>query len=163
MRALLLAAMATALGGLPTASAADRALHYTRPITEADVAGRTLRELAILRNTIFARAGQPFRKRWLHEYFAAQPWYKVKGVVDPHRLSPARPAERRVPVRHELALQRADLERSLYTLLARHVYGQVAVGRRVVAFAPDGNEVFLGEVSTDQAGGSRAEQDHDHP
>ena len=58
-----------------------------------------------------------------------------------------RSAERRVPSRHELALPRADLERSLDALLARHVYGQVAVGRRVVAFATDGNEVFLGEVS----------------
>jgi hypothetical protein len=67
MRVLLLAAMATALGGRPAAAATDRPLYYTRPITEADVAGRSLRELAILRNTIFARAGQPFRKRWLHD------------------------------------------------------------------------------------------------
>ena len=147
MRVLLLAAMATALGGLPRASAADRALYYTRPITDADVAGRTLRELAILRNTIFARAGQPFRKRWLHEYFAAQPWYKVKGVVDPHTLSPVDQQNAEFLSRHELALPRADLERSLDALLARHVYGQIAVGRRVVAFATDGNEVFLGEVS----------------
>ena len=118
-----------------------------RPITEADVAGRSLRELAILRNTIFARAGQPFRKRWLHEYFAAQPWYKVKGVVDPHTLSAVDQKNAEFLSRHELALPRADLERSLDALLARHVYGQFTVGRRVVAFLPDGNEVWLGEGS----------------
>jgi len=146
MRALLLVAVATVLGGLPTASAADRPLYYARPITEADVAGRTLRELAILRNTIFARAGQPFRKHWLHEYFAAQPWYKVKGVVDPRTLSAVDQQNADLLSRRELALPRAELERRLEALLARHAYGLIAGGRRAVAFSPDGNEVLLGEM-----------------
>lgn len=39
--------------------------------------GKSLRELAILRNTIFARYGWAgFRKPWLREHFQKQPWFK---------------------------------------------------------------------------------------
>ncbi len=39
--------------------------------------GKTLRELAILRNTIYARYGwDGFRKQWLRDYFHAQKWFK---------------------------------------------------------------------------------------
>ncbi len=39
--------------------------------------GKSLRELAILRNTIFARYGwSGFRKQWLREHFEKQPWFK---------------------------------------------------------------------------------------
>src|SRR5260221_8422877 len=38
---------------------------------------RTLRELSILRNTIYARYGwDGYRKEWLKAYFHAQPWFK---------------------------------------------------------------------------------------
>jgi hypothetical protein len=38
---------------------------------------KSLRELAILRNTIFARYGwSGFRKQWLREHFEKQPWFK---------------------------------------------------------------------------------------
>jgi hypothetical protein len=38
---------------------------------------KSLRELAILRNTIYARYGwDGFRKPWLREHFHAQPWFK---------------------------------------------------------------------------------------
>src|SRR5438270_2807620 len=149
MRVLLLAAMATALGGLPTASAADRALYYTRPITEADVAGRTLRELAILRNTIFARAGQPFRKRWLHEYFSAQPWYKPGAVVDPRTLSPLDQRNADLLSRYELAVPRAELERRLEQTLARHRYAFVEMtnGPFHAEFSRDGKYVLSADYS----------------
>jgi hypothetical protein len=39
--------------------------------------GKSLKELAILRNTIFARWGwSGFRKAWLREHFQSQPWFK---------------------------------------------------------------------------------------
>jgi hypothetical protein len=42
-----------------------------------ELSGKTLRELAILRNTIYARYGwDGFRKQWLHDYFHAQKWFK---------------------------------------------------------------------------------------
>jgi hypothetical protein len=38
---------------------------------------KSLRELTILRNTIFARYGwDGYRKPWLRDYFHAQPWFK---------------------------------------------------------------------------------------
>lgn len=70
-----------------SAPAAARAMYYTVPITQADLAGRTLRELTLLRNTIYARAGNPFRKQWLHDHFAAQPWYKALPRMDKSKLS----------------------------------------------------------------------------
>jgi hypothetical protein len=70
------AALLLALFLASSAHAESRPLYYERPITSADLDGRTLRELTLMRNTIFARAGQPFRKKWLREYFTAQPWYK---------------------------------------------------------------------------------------
>lgn len=58
------------------------AFYFDRPITDADLAGKTLRELSLMRNTIFARAGNHFRKRWLDAYFTAQPWYAARKDLD---------------------------------------------------------------------------------
>lgn len=74
--------------GPPGDVAADaRPLYYDRPIAAADLEGRTLRELALMRNTIYARIGQKFRKQWLSDYFSAQPWYKPADSVDEGTLS----------------------------------------------------------------------------
>ena len=44
--------------------------------------GKTLRELAIMRNTIYARYGwDGFRKQWLRDYFRAQKWFKAQPRV----------------------------------------------------------------------------------
>jgi hypothetical protein len=44
---------------------------------EEQLEGKSLRELAILRNTIFARYGWAgFRKPWLRDHFQKQPWFK---------------------------------------------------------------------------------------
>ena len=40
-----------------------------------------------MRNTIYARAGNPFRKKWLNDYFSAQPWYHPLDKMDPKKLS----------------------------------------------------------------------------
>lgn len=53
-----------------------RPLYYERPLQDADLEGRSLRELSLMRNTIFARAGNKFRKSWLDNHFRAQPWYQ---------------------------------------------------------------------------------------
>lgn len=64
------------------ADPAARPLYYDRALTAADLEGRTLRELALMRNTIFARTGHPFVKPWLNAYFKAQPWYQPKEKGD---------------------------------------------------------------------------------
>jgi len=49
--------------------------YFDREITAEDLKPLTLRELDLVRNTIFALKGHTFRKRWLNDYFKAQPWY----------------------------------------------------------------------------------------
>lgn len=72
----------------PAAAASpDRPLYYDRALTDADLDGRSLRELSLMRNTIFARAGNPFAKPWLDAYFRAQPWYRRAEKLDPKKLS----------------------------------------------------------------------------
>src|SRR5215472_12041748 len=66
----------------------DRPLYYTRLITDDDLGGRTLRELSLMRNTIYARAGNKFRKKWLNDYFSAQPWYHPQDQVDESKITP---------------------------------------------------------------------------
>ncbi len=77
-----------------------RPLYYDRALTDEDLEGRTLRELDLMRNTIYARIGQQFRKEWLRQYFSAQPWYQPKDDVDASTLSKQdlRNAERIVDV-----------------------------------------------------------------
>jgi hypothetical protein len=65
----------------------ERPMYYERAILPADLEGRSLRELTLLRNTIYARIGQRFRKQWLIDYFHAQPWYQPRESVDESTLS----------------------------------------------------------------------------
>src|SRR4051794_16698997 len=57
------------------AAATAKPLYYARKITASDLEGRSLRELALIRNLPYARAGKRFRKSWLTEYFTSQAWY----------------------------------------------------------------------------------------
>ncbi|MDP2313180.1 MAG: YARHG domain-containing protein, partial [Pseudomonadota bacterium] len=66
-----------------------RPLYYDHVLTAAELQGRTLRDLSLMRNTVFARAGNPFVKPWLDQHFRAQPWYAPKDTVDLSTLSDA--------------------------------------------------------------------------
>lgn len=65
----------------------DRPLYYTREITQSDLEGRTLRELSLMRNTIYARLGHKFRKEWLKDYFSVQPWYHPQDPTDETKIT----------------------------------------------------------------------------
>lgn len=86
-----------------------RPLYYDRAITPADLEGRTLRELSLMRNTIFARAGNPFVKPWLNEYFRAQPWYAPKDKVDLAKLTDYDRANVKIITDAEQSVDRATL------------------------------------------------------
>ncbi len=84
------APIATPVAAPPTATAtasSARPLYYDRALTSADLDGRSLRELSLMRNTIFARAGNPFVKPWLDQYFRAQPWYQPAARIDVSKLT----------------------------------------------------------------------------
>src|SRR5215471_1615317 len=65
-----------------------RPFYYTREITRPDLDGRSLRELTLMRNTIYARAGNRFRKKWLNDYFSAQSWYHPLDKMDESKITP---------------------------------------------------------------------------
>ncbi len=79
----------------------------------------TLRELSLLRNTIYARYGWAgFRKSWLREHFQKQPWYKPDPKFSTARLSPADIENVQLLAQAELSWRYVDLERARDKLLA---------------------------------------------
>lgn len=105
------------------AIAEARPLYYERRITKDDLEGRTLRELTLMRNTIYARVGQSFRKPWIDQYFRAQPWYAPRDQPDLTKLSPDDFANTQAIVDHENALTPAHFEKQQAELLARKKAG----------------------------------------
>lgn len=49
--------------------------------------GKTLEEIYLMRNEIYARHGKPFRTHELHTYFKSQDWYKLDVKYSDSRLS----------------------------------------------------------------------------
>src|SRR5262244_2400814 len=101
-------------------AAADppRPLYYERALTRADLDGRTLRELALMRNTIYARAGHSFRKKWLHDYFAAQAWYKPLAKDDNSKITKVDRANAALIAQAEEAPTQAELKKRRDDVLA---------------------------------------------
>lgn len=66
--------------------AAAANLYFERKLEKDELRTRSLRELSLMRNTIFARGGNKFRKKWLREYFTAQPWYKPLDKLDKSKI-----------------------------------------------------------------------------
>lgn len=106
------------------APAPARPLYYDAPITAADLEGRTLRELTLLRNTIYARAGQSFRKPWLDRHFRQFDWYAPRDQPDLKTLTPTDYANAQAIVNHEESLPRATLEAMQKDLLAKKAAGK---------------------------------------
>ena len=57
--------------------------------------GKSLEELHLMRNEIFARHGKPFKDNELNTYFAAQKWYNRDPKYDDSRLSTTEAARAR--------------------------------------------------------------------
>lgn len=54
----------------------------TSEVSEDELADRSLREISLMRNTIFARAGHEFSTTWLQDYFDDRDWYEGGGLDD---------------------------------------------------------------------------------
>lgn len=59
-----------------SAAADERPLYFPKPLEAAQLEGRSLRELTLMRNWIYAKRGNEFRRAWLREFFAQQKWYQ---------------------------------------------------------------------------------------
>jgi len=98
---------------------AARPFYYERQITPDDLKDRTLRELALMRNTIYARAGNPFRKKWLNDYFSAQPWYHPLAQIDQSKLTELDRKNAEIIANFDGSVSRLDLLARLKALQAR--------------------------------------------
>ena len=104
---------------LPSNVKEERPLYYDRPITEEDLRGRSLRELSLLRNTIYARQGNEFRRPWLAEHFKAQTWYKPSHKPDQVE-TPKLDRENAEKIgEYDAKLTKADLEKMLAEVQTR--------------------------------------------
>lgn len=92
--------------------------YYDRAITASDLQGKSLKELSLIRNTIFARAGNPFRKQWLHTYFSSQPWYHPLVQQDGSKLSPLDYKNADFVADFESKISRVELEARRNALVA---------------------------------------------
>jgi hypothetical protein len=85
---------------------------------------RSLRELSILRNTIYARQGwDRFRKPWLRDYFHAQPWFKPNPAFSYKRLSDVDRKNAHFIAVREQSLTDVELKRRRDDVFAR--YGKI--------------------------------------
>lgn len=126
MRLLALVFAVTAIGATAQRAAADppRPLYYDRALTAADLQGRTLRELTLMRNTVYARAGHAFRKKWLHDYFAAQAWYKPLARDDDAKITKLDRANVTLIAQAEQNQKRPELKQHRDDILARQRAGK---------------------------------------
>src|SRR5215468_931529 len=123
MRLLVLVLVAGIGAVAHDAAAEPRPLYYERALTKADLDGRTLRELALMRNTIYARAGHSFRKKWLHDYFAAQSWYKPLAKDDNTKITKVDRANAVLIAQAEQSPKRVELKLRRDDILARQRAG----------------------------------------
>jgi YARHG domain len=96
----------------------DRPLYYTREITGLDLVNRSLWELTLLRNTIYARAGNTFRKKWLADYFNAQSWYQPLRVMDESKLTPIDHQNAEVIAKYDASLSHPMLQSMLQNVMS---------------------------------------------
>ena len=128
LRSLVLVFAVTVIGAVARDASANppRPLYYDRALTSADLDGRTLRELTLMRNTIYARAGHPFRKQWLRDYFTAQTWYKALAKDDDSKITKIDSANVSLIAKAEQSQDRTDLTKRRDDILARQRAGKAA-------------------------------------
>lgn len=96
-----------------------RGLYYARALTAADLDGRSLRDLALMRNTIYARAGHTFRKTWLRDHFTAQPWYTPLPKDDGSKITATDRANAKLIAAREAAFPRDAMAAEQAALAAK--------------------------------------------
>jgi hypothetical protein len=118
MTRLLPLALVIALAPSLSSAAPPRPLHYDRALAPADLEGRSLRELSILRNWPYAQAGQPFRKKWLRDYFSTLPWYHPVAIAEVKKIADLDTKNSAAVVKYEISISRAELQKRRAALAA---------------------------------------------
>ena len=107
---------------LPCKQQDNEMTHRAEVSCKDDLLGKkSLRELAILRNTIFARYGwSGFRKEWLKSHFASKPWFKPNPKFSYKLLSDIDKKNAHLIGVHEHSLTDRELQQRKNDLLARY-------------------------------------------
>jgi hypothetical protein len=100
-----------------------RPLYYEKLITQDELKGRSLRELSLMRNWIYARAGNTFRKKWLNDFFSAQPWYKPVAKPDLSTLTDYDKKNAALIAEYDIKFSKDELTKNRDTILARKKSG----------------------------------------
>ena len=105
---------------IPSASKMEfeQPLYYSREIAQTDLVFRSLVELTLMRNTIYARAGNTFRKKWLADYFLAQPWYHPLPKIDESKLSALDRKNAEIIATYDASLTRERIEGMLRNVMS---------------------------------------------
>jgi hypothetical protein len=133
---------ATAVVEAATVSTNEAIPFYSeKALATADLNGKTLRELALMKATIRARAGLVFLDWWLYDHFQRQSWYRA-GRYDESKLSEVDRKNIAAIDRHVSSLSRAELRTRLNALLDRHRFASsTAYGG--VEFSGDGRMLLM--------------------
>lgn len=141
-RALALS-LAVSAGASPALGADDTPFYSDRALSQAELHGKTLRELELLRATIHARAGLTFLDWWLWDYFSRAPWYAAGGY-DPAKLSAVDRENLRTIAAYQAAIPAAELRRRWDDLVLDHRYLAEPALQHRIAVSADGSVVAAG-------------------
>jgi hypothetical protein len=95
-----------------------------QPLARADYQGRSLRELTLLRNVSYARAHNPFRRKWLNAWFSKQKWYSASEAMDESLLTETMRANADAIGAYEASLSVPELTQRRDTVRARENDGR---------------------------------------
>lgn len=141
-RALVLG-LAVSVGTSTALGADDIPFYSKRALSRAELHGKTLRELELLRATIHAGAGFTFLDWWLWDYFSRAPWYAAGGY-DPAKLSAVDQENLRTIAAYQAAIPPAELRRRWDDLVLDHRYVAEPALQHRLAISADGSAVAVG-------------------
>jgi hypothetical protein len=87
----------------------SRAYDANRPLDAKSLEGKSVEQLYLMRNEIFARHGKPFKTYELDQYFHAQPWYKLDLEFSDARLTATEKANASLLLQREKELLKRNI------------------------------------------------------
>jgi hypothetical protein len=139
----LLLGLAMSVSTSTAGGAEDIPSYSERPLSPAELHGKTLRELELLRATIHARAGFVFLDWWLWNYFSRASWY-TGGGYDPAKLSAVDRENLRTLAAYQGTISPAELRRRWDDLVLDHRYVAEPTLQHRLAISADGSAVAVG-------------------
>jgi len=117
--------------------------YFERPIVAAELRGKTLRELELMRAMIYAHAGLVSLDWWVRDYLAGQAWYQP-GKYDPARLTAVDQQNLKTLASYRASIPRAELTKRWHELLRDHRFATEGSLQHRLAFSENGELIAVG-------------------